>query len=210
MRVYIAGPMSGYPSHNYDQFNLAAECLRRVGYEVENPAENDDGSQDKPRQFYVKLDIERILRSDAVALLPGWQNSTGAKLEVRMAQELGLPLYDAWQLTNKDEVLYDSETSNVKPIQHVTEEATNLVYGNRGQDYGHPYKDFSRTAAIWTGLFGHKLRDGESFSAPDVGLAMIGVKMSREINHPKRDNRVDMCGYAETLQMLADYEESHS
>jgi hypothetical protein len=34
---------------------------------------------------------------------------------------------------------------------------------------------------------------------------MIGVKMSRECNRPKRDNRVDLAGYAETLDMVVNY-----
>jgi hypothetical protein len=34
---------------------------------------------------------------------------------------------------------------------------------------------------------------------------MVGVKISRECNKPKRDNRVDGAGYFETLQMIYDF-----
>jgi hypothetical protein len=83
-------------------------------------------------------------------------------------------------------------------------EAEGLVHGNRGSDYGHPLDDFARTAAIWTALFAHKLKDGVSIEPADVGLAMIGVKLSRQVNKPKRDNMVDAAGYAETVQMVID------
>ena len=38
---------------------------------------------------------------------------------------------------------------------------------------------------------------------PDkVALCLIGVKISRETNASKRDNRVDMAGYAEALDLV--------
>jgi len=36
---------------------------------------------------------------------------------------------------------------------------------------------------------------------------MIGVKISRECNKPKRDNRIDIAGYAEALDMVVNYRE---
>jgi hypothetical protein len=78
-------------------------------------------------------------------------------------------------------------------------EAHNLVHGVRGEDYGHPYHDFGRTAKIWSAIL------GVDVTPEQVALCMIGVKMSRECNRPKRDNRVDMAGYAETLDMVVNY-----
>ena len=78
-------------------------------------------------------------------------------------------------------------------------EAHNLVHGVRGEDYGHPYEDFSRTAKIWSAIL------GVDVTPEQVALCMIGVKISRECNRPKRDNRVDMAGYAETLDMVVNY-----
>ena len=78
-------------------------------------------------------------------------------------------------------------------------EAHNLVHGVRGEDYGHPYEDFSRTAKIWSAILDKEV------TPEQVALCMIGVKMSRECNRPKRDNRVDMAGYAETLDMVVNY-----
>lgn len=76
------------------------------------------------------------------------------------------------------------------------------MYGDRQGDYGHPRADFTRTAIMWTALLQHKLADGEHIEPEDIGRCMIAVKLSRDVNSPKRDNRVDMAGYALTLDRL--------
>lgn len=78
----------------------------------------------------------------------------------------------------------------------VLEEAQRLVHGDRQADYGHPLDDFTRTAQIWSAILGHPV------TAEQVGLCMIGVKISRQVNHPKRDNMTDAAGYAGTVQMV--------
>lgn len=84
-------------------------------------------------------------------------------------------------------------------VKSILTEAHNLVHGDRGDDYGHPFEDFSRTAMIWSAILGIEV------TPEHVALCMIGVKISRECNKPKRDNRVDMAGYAETLDMVANH-----
>ena len=88
----------------------------------------------------------------------------------------------------------------------ILEEAQRLVTGDRGADYGNPYDDFSRTAALWTALLADKLRPGEEITAQDAIRCMIAVKLSRDVNAPKRDNRVDISGYALCLQMTDEEE----
>jgi hypothetical protein len=99
--------------------------------------------------------------------------------------------------------------------QTILEEANHLIFGPRNADYGHPIEDFSRTGKMWAGV----LRDWaltvtDPKHVPDVppelvGLAMIQVKVSREVNKHKRDNLVDIGGYSGTLAMIADYREEH-
>lgn len=83
----------------------------------------------------------------------------------------------------------------------VLEEAQRLVYGDRGEAYGHPLDDFARSAAMWTAILGHPV------SAEQVGLCMMAVKISRQCNKPKRDNMTDAAGYAATVQMCIEERE---
>lgn len=90
---------------------------------------------------------------------------------------------------------------NPKPPT-VLDEAQAAIYGDRQSDYGHPRENFTRTAILWQGLLHHKLADGEHVTPEDVGRCMIGVKLSRDVNDPKRDNRVDGAGYFACLDRL--------
>ena len=86
--------------------------------------------------------------------------------------------------------------------QTILEDAQDAVYGTRHDDYGHPREDFTRTAVLWTGLLHDKLADGAHITPEDVARCMIAVKLSRDVHSPKRDNRVDMAGYALCLDRL--------
>jgi len=89
--------MSGYADHNFPLFNRVAHLLRGQGYEVFNPAKNKDGDTRQPRSFYMRLDIPALLESEAVVVLPGWESSRGASLEVWLALDLGMPIYECGQ-----------------------------------------------------------------------------------------------------------------
>ena len=80
--------------------------------------------------------------------------------------------------------------------ESILEEAKRIVHGERGENYGHPFEDFSRTAKIWSAVLDIDV------TPEQVALCMVGVKISREINRPKRDNIVDGAGYFETLEMV--------
>jgi hypothetical protein len=75
-------------------------------------------------------------------------------------------------------------------------EASRITRGSRQAQYGPPDQDFRRTAGMWSALFGAKLKDGVRFEPRDVALAMILLKTSRETHQRKRDNWVDIAGYA--------------
>ncbi|HRQ75567.1 MAG TPA: DUF4406 domain-containing protein [Phycisphaerales bacterium] len=203
-RIYIAGPMTGHAEYNFPAFHRAARRLQEAGWEVLNPAENFGGRTDLPRTSYMRVDLAMLLQCDAVALLEGWQNSAGAKLEYLLARELGLDIIDAVTLgplvsrpaaaVQLDPVGYDEES--------ILDCAKRLTSGVRNSDYGHPAEDFDRTARMWSGILASKLREGETISALDVPLCMIAVKLAREAHRHKRDNLVDIAGYARTAAML--------
>ena len=80
----------------------------------------------------------------------------------------------------------------------ILQEASRLVHGDRGASYGSPLDDFTKTATLFNTL------RGTSLTAEDVAIFMMCVKLSREANKHKRDNLVDLCGYAETYMMVKD------
>ncbi len=92
MRVYIAGKMTGVKDFNYAAFHAAEEMLRQRDCEPINPARTDNGSTHRPREYYLTEAIRLLLECDAVALLPGWEDSAGARLEVAIAEELLRPV----------------------------------------------------------------------------------------------------------------------
>jgi hypothetical protein len=80
------------------------------------------------------------------------------------------------------------------PREAVLSEAAGLITGDRNKTYGSPTENFDNTAAIWNALLGHKLK--EPITSTEVGTLMVGLKLARTIAQPKRDNFVDMAGYA--------------
>lgn len=87
--VYIAGPMTGKPELNFPAFERAAASLRASGYEVISPHEvNPDKGM--PWAACMRRDIPELCKCDAIALLPGWEESKGARLEMSIAQALGM------------------------------------------------------------------------------------------------------------------------
>ena len=90
-RAYISGPMSGIKDFNYPAFNAEARRLRAMCYDVENPAENE-----KPEfntwDEWMRLAIAQLIKCDTVVTLHGWEMSRGAKIEVRIAKDLGMDI----------------------------------------------------------------------------------------------------------------------
>ncbi|NJJ56656.1 DUF4406 domain-containing protein [Pseudomonas grimontii] len=101
-RVYVAGPMTGITDFNYPAFNAVADQLRDMGYEVENPADHGvvEGAQ---WADYMAYDLTRLGLCGVIALLPGWENSKGAQLEVLIARHLGMTVVNAHDLVTRDD-----------------------------------------------------------------------------------------------------------
>lgn len=91
-KIYVSGPMTGLPNHNKEAFNAAASQLRSEGFYVMNPAENDGGNVNHTRKDYMVQDIFNVLQADEIMVLPGWQNSVGAKVEMLLAFEREIPI----------------------------------------------------------------------------------------------------------------------
>jgi hypothetical protein len=103
-KCYLAGPMRGIPNWNGAAFAEATNNLRLAGWDVFSPHEKDrelgivppaDGQTDKPlTAFPIGDDLKAIAEGDAVFVLPGWEASEGATLEVDVAYRLKRPVYE--------------------------------------------------------------------------------------------------------------------
>lgn len=110
MKIYVAGPMRGYPEFNFPAFHAAAARLRAEGHTIFSPAEKDEevhgkdfssafptGSLEAAESsgFSLRRALGDDLRwicteAEGVYLLKGWEASKGALAEKATAEALGL------------------------------------------------------------------------------------------------------------------------
>lgn len=105
--------MTGREFYNFDAFSSAAKEWNARGYDAETPFEANSRvwQRHHGRDFdphtdkcdwgdpilpeMLAEDFGTLFRADAVAVLPGWQQSKGAKAEVLIALNMGKTIYDA-------------------------------------------------------------------------------------------------------------------
>lgn len=104
-KLYIAGPMRGFPCFNFPAFDEAASTLEAAGIEPISPAQMDRDafgwgvcpSEDVMAGFSVedalRRDFQAILGADGIVLLPGWEKSSGATAERFVAETTGKEVY---------------------------------------------------------------------------------------------------------------------
>lgn len=98
-RVYVSGPMSGLPALNRPAFKRAADELEALGAHPFDPANawyHDDSSREACmlrdlRMLTQVADYERgVPFFDLLVLLPGFESSQGALLELSVARACGI------------------------------------------------------------------------------------------------------------------------
>ena len=90
----------------------------------------------------------------------------------------------------------------------VLTEAREIVHGDRQESYGHPLDNHGCTAGLWSAWLTRRLGVQVALQAEDVASLNILQKLSRQAHEPKRDNLVDVCGYAANVEMIQDERES--
>lgn len=91
MKVYISGPMTGLPDLNRKAFNKAEEWCRKKGLSPFNPAWlNFEDDTAFAYDEILQMDLKALSLCDAILLLPGYEKSNGAMVELDMALSLGL------------------------------------------------------------------------------------------------------------------------
>ena len=78
----------------------------------------------------------------------------------------------------------------------ILDEAKSIVYGDREESYSPPENSFAQIAALWSPVL------GITITPEQVGLCMIQLKVARQRHKHKRDNLVDIAGYAECISRL--------
>jgi hypothetical protein len=81
--------MSGIVDFNFPAFHAIAARLRNEGHEVVNPAEINTDTTMTWEQC-LREDIKHLCDCEGIALMPGWEHSKGAQLELHVAHRLGL------------------------------------------------------------------------------------------------------------------------
>lgn len=89
-------------------------------------------------------------------------------------------------------------------MENILQEADRLTSGDRRRGYGPPWEHHTKTAAIATVLLEPKLKNGEEITSRDFQRIIIADKLVRDTNEAKRDNLVDIAGYARTAEMVED------
>lgn len=106
-KIYIAGPMRGHKHYNFPAFDAAEARLRRLGYDVVNPAALDRARGIYPETFPDDWDwnktpegfdlkavalecLRQVSECDGVYLLQYWNGSCGAEAESSFADWIGI------------------------------------------------------------------------------------------------------------------------
>ena len=93
-KIFIAGPMRGYPNYNFDKFDAYEKFFKDNGIECVNPGrisrkfkEVEVNNDINVYNEMVRLQQEAEKTCNAILLLDGWQWSKGVKLELKTAIE---------------------------------------------------------------------------------------------------------------------------
>ena len=102
MKVYISGKITGLPIEEAKQnFKNCELMLIEEGYEVVNPMELPEHEailamdemelvEDGKWYLHMKADIKAMMDCDGIFVMMNYTESKGAKIEYKLAMELGL------------------------------------------------------------------------------------------------------------------------
>ena len=88
---------------------------------------------------------------------------------------------------------------NEKSNQSILQEAEEIVNGNRQSDYGDAAYNFHRIANIVNSMYPQL-----GINAQQCCSVLMSVKLIREGFRHKRDNLVDLCGYAHIMNEIVE------
>lgn len=150
------------------------------------------------------LDI--LGKLDYIVFLPNFSESKGAMMELIKADNMGIDIYfledileDIISIKSQVEFICKdirSKIENNMVYKPILEEASSIVNKGIRNEYPEPVENFKIISEIASSI-------GNKFLSPiDCVNVLISVKLSREKYSHKRDNLVDLSGYAEIKNMI--------
>ena len=109
-KIYISGRIN---NANYKaEFEAAESALKIAGFQPVNTAEEHlpDGAT---WADYMRQDIKLLRDCDAIYMLNGWLESAGAKIEHKLARELGIEI-----IYEKNKPVYNAEYRRAQYLKH--------------------------------------------------------------------------------------------
>ena len=97
MRIYLSGKITGREKEDYTrQFARAESFYKTSGFDVVNPVKiGEEVLKINPKaewQDFMIRDLEALRTCTHIALLEGWEESKGAKMEKAEAEKMGLEI----------------------------------------------------------------------------------------------------------------------
>jgi len=88
----------------------------------------------------------------------------------------------------------------------VLDEADAATSGDRRRDYGTATANHERIASGWNWYLDARAVKDAPITPLDAAMMMIVLKIARSVHRPKRDNFVDIIGYAKCGAQIAGFE----
>lgn len=94
MKIYISGQITGLKIDEAKaKFKEGEKVVLEMGETFVNPFDILPQNDEYTWSDYMKADIKALCDCDAILMLDNWKNSEGAKLELHIAERLGMKIY---------------------------------------------------------------------------------------------------------------------
>lgn len=99
-RIYISGKISGLDyAEAFKKFDRAEVWLLTQGWLPINPMKKVSEQEGKSWKEYMLEDIAILWDCDALYMLHDWKDSKGARIELAIAEELGIEVVYQYPVT---------------------------------------------------------------------------------------------------------------
>jgi hypothetical protein len=96
-KIYISGKITGLTKEqihtNFERAHACIKALRRLeDVEIFNPSKLEETMPDGTYPQFMKASLLMMLKCDEIYVMPGWESSKGANLEIQVAAACGLKI----------------------------------------------------------------------------------------------------------------------